>query len=364
MAAAAAAAVASWSVLLAGPAAAASSTQLSVTASGATTVGLTVFANVNLFGGSHPGGNVTFRLFGPNDPSCRSAIFTSTVAVSGTSINSGRWTTTSAGTHRWEVSYSGDGANSPSGPTPCSQPSAAVIVTAASTSLAVTATAQSGGGPLHATAILGGTQHPTGTVTFLLSPPGDTFCSKTVFTASVAVHGAGSYPSPAFPPTATGTYKWRASYSGDTSNAAGPVTACLDPGAAATVTSVSAPQANPTPATAAHAAATPAPTAPAHTAAPAPATSTTTPPPPAGVIAGPTPPPTAKQGAPTSVPAPTSTSNHQPSNPKLALADSAAHHSGQTPLAPVLAITAAAIVALAGSLLARTVAARRKNRAV
>ncbi|MDQ1393631.1 MAG: hypothetical protein QOF30_2608, partial [Acidimicrobiaceae bacterium] len=52
--------------------------QLSVTASGATTVGLTVFANVNISGTS-PTGNIEFRLFGPRDPACSAPIFTSNV---------------------------------------------------------------------------------------------------------------------------------------------------------------------------------------------------------------------------------------------------------------------------------------------
>jgi hypothetical protein len=236
--------VGSWSVALS---AAAASPQLSVTASTSTIVGLQVFANVNLSGGSHPSGNLTFRLFGPNDPSCVSALFTSTVPVSGPSINSARYTATAAGTYRWEASYSGDGSNSPSGPTACAQPSAAVVVSRAVTSLAVTAAAPAGP-TVHATAALGGGYHPTGTVTFVLSPPGDTFCSKTVFSSTVAVNGDGSYSSPTYRPAATGTYKWRASYSGDANSAGGTITACLTPGAAVTVSSVSAPPPPPPPA--------------------------------------------------------------------------------------------------------------------
>ena len=365
VAAVAAIAVVPWWALAASPAAAANSTQLSVTASGATTVGLTVFANVNLFGANHPGGNVTFRLFGPHDTACASPIFTSTVAVTGTSVNSGRWTTISAGTYRWEVSYGGDGANSPSGPTPCSQPTGAVVVGPASTSLTITATAPSGGGPLHATVALAGSQHPAGTVTFSLSPPGDTFCSKTVFTASVAVHGAGNYPSPGYPPTATGTYKWRASYSGDANNAAAPITACLTPGAAATVTSLVAPPAPPTtparpspsPAAANPAAATPAAATPA-AATPTPAASTTAPSTPRATVARPAPGPTGTPS--TSSP----TGGDHPSNPKLALANATASHPGQIPWPPIVAVTAAAIAALAASLLARTAASRRTNRSM
>ncbi len=211
--------------------------QLSVTASGATTVGLTVFANVNISGTS-PTGTIEFRLFGPRDPACSAPIFTSNVPVDGTSINSARWTTNQAGTYRWTASYSGDGANAAAGPTSCSQASAAVMVQPANTFVGVTAAAPSAA-MIHASATIGG-YGPTGSVTFFLTPPGDTFCSGTpVFSSTVAVNGNASYASANFSPTATGTYKWRASYSGDANNFAASPTGCLDQNAAVTVTTVS-----------------------------------------------------------------------------------------------------------------------------
>jgi hypothetical protein len=259
-----------------GPAA----TQLSVTGSGATTIGLQVFANVNI-SGTNPTGNMAFRLFGPNDPGCSAAIFSSTVAVDSSSINSARWTTSQAGTYRWTATYSGDGANSAAGPTACSQPSAAVIVQRATAGLSVTAAAPSGG-TIHATATING-YGPTGTMTFLLTPPGDMFCSGTpAFSSTVAVNGAGSYASASYTPAVTGSYKWRATYSGDANNGAAPTTACLDQNAAVSVTTTGSGGGTPAP--------TP-PPAPAPTPPPAPAP--TPPPPPAPA---PTPPPPVTPG--------------------------------------------------------------------
>jgi hypothetical protein len=230
------------SLLLLHPLAVATKTtpSLSITASGATTVGLQIFANSNLSGGSAPSGSLTFRLFAPGDTSCASSIFTSTVPVSGTSMNSAHYTTTAAGTYRWTSMYSGDANNDPFGPTACSDSGGSVIVGPANTGLSVSAPVPTGS-TIHAAATLGNGLNPTGTITFYLSGPGDTFCSQTMFTSTVAVQGNGVYTSGNYSATATGTYRWRASYSGDSNNMADPVTACLDQNDSVDVTSGSQP---------------------------------------------------------------------------------------------------------------------------
>jgi hypothetical protein len=209
-----------------------SPTTLMVTSSGSTTVGLQVFVNVNLMGVTSPTGTMTFALFGPADSSCAAApVFISTVAVTGTSINSARYTATTAGTYRWRATYSGDANNAASGPTACANASASVIVGQAYSALSLTAMAPVGN-TLRASAAVNG-YDPAGSVTFYLSPPGDMFCSTTVFTSTVAVTSAAATSAP-YVATA-GQYKWRASYSGDANNQYDPVTACLDPNAAVTV---------------------------------------------------------------------------------------------------------------------------------
>ncbi len=70
------------------------------TASPTVTVGRQIFDNVNLLGGANPSGTVTFRLFGPGDAGCTTPIFSSTVAVIGSSVNSALFTTSAAGIYR------------------------------------------------------------------------------------------------------------------------------------------------------------------------------------------------------------------------------------------------------------------------
>jgi len=91
----------------------------------------------------------------------------------------------------------------------------ASLATSASGSVAV-------GGQVRDTAVLSGGQSPTGSIVFSLFGPDDATCSAAaVFTSSaVVVSGNGSYDSPSFTPTAPGTYRWRASYSGDANNLA------------------------------------------------------------------------------------------------------------------------------------------------
>ena len=56
-----------------------------------------------------------------------------------------------------------------------------------------------------------------------------------MITSTVPVNGNGNYDSAAFTPRVSGTYKWRASYSGDANNLALGPTSCLDPNESVTV---------------------------------------------------------------------------------------------------------------------------------
>ena len=208
---------------------------MSITASPSTIVGLQVFANVNLTGGANPTGTVTFKLFSPSDTSCNSPIYTSTVAVAGQSFNSDRYTTSSAGIYRWEATYNGDANNAVVGPTACATASAAVVVSRVMAGVSVSAPAPVGGS-IHVNVVLNG-YSPTGSLSAFLTPPGDTFCSGTpVFSPTFAVNGSGSYSSPSYTPTVSGSYKWRVSYSGDANNNAPTISGCLDANAAVSVT--------------------------------------------------------------------------------------------------------------------------------
>lgn len=86
---------------------------LTTHASGNTALGGSVSDTASLAGGSSPTGNITFQLFGPDDPSCgTAAVFSSTIAVNGAGdYTSASFTPSTAGTYRWVATYSGDAAN-------------------------------------------------------------------------------------------------------------------------------------------------------------------------------------------------------------------------------------------------------------
>ncbi len=92
------------------------------------------------------------------------------------------------------------------------------------------------GGALGDTAHLSGGLTPKGTITFKLYGPNDSTCTTEVAKAvSATVSGNGNYPSPTITPTEPGTYRWTATYSGDSDNhPAGPTT-CNAPSESATV---------------------------------------------------------------------------------------------------------------------------------
>ena len=92
------------------------------------------------------------------------------------------------------------------------------------------------GGEIWDVAVLSGGKEPTGTITFKLYGPNDPICDKDpVFTDEVDVDGNGDYPSGKFTPSAPGTYRWVATYSGDDGNA-GAEGKCNDANESVTVT--------------------------------------------------------------------------------------------------------------------------------
>jgi hypothetical protein len=118
------------------------------------------------------------------------------------------------------------------GPNLASATLAAVPALSATASPGVTL----GSGTIRDSAVLSlGWSDPSGTISFALYGPNDPSCSGTpVTTSSVPVDDNGTYQSPSFTPTAAGTYRWIASYSGDPTNGA-VATSCGDPGQAVMV---------------------------------------------------------------------------------------------------------------------------------
>ena len=136
------------------------------------------------------------------------------------------FTPTLPGTYRWRASYSGDANNAPVSAA-CNAPNENANITQ-ERAVPEIATTASAGGPLGTaltdTATLSGGTTPTGSIIFRLYGPNDATCANpAIFTSNaIAVNGNGSYTSaPPFTPTAPGTYRWRAFYTGDEVNNGG-----------------------------------------------------------------------------------------------------------------------------------------------
>ncbi len=184
-------------------------------------VGGQIYDSATLGYGQSPTGFLTFTLFGIDDPTCTSPLFTTTTAVNGNGYyESERYTTDLAGTYRWIAVYGGDANNNPSPPTQCSDPAGQVSVGKRSPVLNASASWLP---PLSVeTAVLtmgAGPDGPTGTMTFSLYGPANMTCAgDPISTSTSIVGGNGSYSSAVFSPSDTGTYQWLVSYSGDANN--------------------------------------------------------------------------------------------------------------------------------------------------
>ena len=175
-----------------------------------------------LAGGYDETGTITFTLF---DGSTK--VDTETVSVNG----NGNYTTasgytlpstgTATGTYQWDATYSGDTNNNTVSDN--NNANEQVAVSAASPTLTTTpgstsVTLGASTVTLKDTAVLAGGYDETGTITFTLFDG-----STKVDTETVSVNGNGNYTTASgytLPSTgtATGTYQWDATYSGDTNN--------------------------------------------------------------------------------------------------------------------------------------------------
>ncbi len=177
-----------------------------------------------LSGGYNATGSISFTLVGPNSTV---PVDTETVPVNG----NGSYTTPTGftlptnvavtGTYQWNASYSGDNNNASAND--FGNPNEQVVISPASPTINTVAgpTVVIGSGTnLSDTAVLGGGYHPTGTVTFTLTGPGNTV----VYTDVVTINGDNTYDTSTgtnpggYLPTATGAYLWSATYSGDSNN--------------------------------------------------------------------------------------------------------------------------------------------------
>jgi hypothetical protein len=177
-------------------------------------------------GAPEPTGTVTFLVYGPDDPGCENSPRAgSSVVLSGSpgTATSDAYLPTAAGAHRWVATYSGD-ENYASVTSLCNSLDETSNVSRATLTFVTQATPTAGlGDPISDTAstlVHPGMPLPTGAVTFEVYGPDDMFCSgNPVFNSGPRPLVVG-FPfttanSGPFVPTATGTYRWTASYSGD-----------------------------------------------------------------------------------------------------------------------------------------------------
>ena len=206
-------------------------TTITTTASGELALGAGTLTDVaDVFGQSSPDGTATvsFRLYGPNDATCvGTPVFEDldrAYPTTGGALTSAPYTPTTIGTHRWVATYSGD-ANNASVAGTCGDAAETTLVTKANPTIATTASSDTtiGAGTLTDIATVSGRSNPVdgATVDFRLYAPADTTCSGTPVHESLGVAypvSGGAVTSTAYTPTAPGTYRWVASYSGDVNN--------------------------------------------------------------------------------------------------------------------------------------------------
>jgi hypothetical protein len=200
-------------------------------------IGGQVHDSATLTGGQSPGGSIAFNLYGPDDSNCSAPpVFTDTQTLSGGGATSTDFTPTAPGVYRWTASYAGDANNDPAS-SACNAANESVTVSQSAPLLSTIASPNVEiGDSVDDVATLSQGVNPTGTITFSLYGPDDSGCSgAAAFTDTQTVSGNGQYTSGQFTPTAAGTYRWIASYSGDSDNSAAQ-TACNEGSESVTVT--------------------------------------------------------------------------------------------------------------------------------
>jgi len=191
---------------------------LSGTASNAA-VGATIHDEITVSGGFSPGGEITFKVFGPGDTTCTTALATKTAAIVSGHATSPNYTTTQAGQFRWTASYPGDSNNQAAEAT-CGATNQASTVAKAAPTLSGSATLNAVvGQTIKDEVTFSGGFSPTGEVTFKVFGPGDTTCTTALATKTASIV-SGHATSPNFTAQTAGGYRWTASYPGDANNEA------------------------------------------------------------------------------------------------------------------------------------------------
>jgi hypothetical protein len=166
-------------------------------------------------------GTVTFKLY--SDSKCETKpVFESTSAgiKANGNVESGEFTTTATGSYFWVASFSGDKNNEPAA-TKCGDSGETSVVEKASPKVTTSAVSPvTVGEKIKDTATISGLVSPTGEGTITFKLYSDSKCeTKPLFeSTSAGIKANGSVESGEFTTTATGSYFWVASFSGDANN--------------------------------------------------------------------------------------------------------------------------------------------------
>jgi archaellin len=194
---------------------------ISTTASGAT-VGGQILDEATVSGRVAPteGDEVEFKVYGPDDTGCENGPV-ETIMSPALQGSLAVYTPTEAGTYYWTAKYMGD-VNNEAVESPCEASGETSTVGKAAPTLSTNASpgiTLSGATKIKDTATLSGGYSPSGTVTFKLYGPENSSCTGSpAFTSSGVSVSNASAESAEFAPTAPGTYRWTAEYSGDANN--------------------------------------------------------------------------------------------------------------------------------------------------
>ncbi len=189
-------------------------------------VGQSITDTAALSGSSAVTGTVKFFVCGPggSQPDCSTggAQVGGTVIISGGSATSAAFMPADTGAYCFRAEYTPDASANYSPFNHTNTTTECFTAISASPTLTTTPNPASGstGTTLNDIANLSGGFNPTGTITFKLYNPSDETCSGTpAFTQTIAVNGNGAYnTTSSFVANAVGTWRWTASYSGDSNN--------------------------------------------------------------------------------------------------------------------------------------------------
>jgi hypothetical protein len=182
-------------------------------------VGQPVHATAELSESPGASGEISFEVFGPDDPTCSGPALDPAPAPASVSGEgeylSGEITPPEAGTYYWSAHYSGDEENAPAD----SICSATSIVGKASPTLSGAASSAVVGTAIHDSVTFSGGFFPGGEVTFKVFAPSDSGCLTPLATSTTPISG-GEAVSADYVPQQAGEFRWTAEYPGDANNEA------------------------------------------------------------------------------------------------------------------------------------------------